>query len=276
MSDELTIIEENGPKEIVSSSMFEMLEKYSDTELEKLFERRSNILKVVRSLALKNTNPADWIDQQGKPYLASSGAEKVAAELGVSWREIRGVKTEKKDAKGEYYAYEFKGVFSFMNRSIEAVGTCNSRDQFFQYFNEYQKDENGNSIKVRKVKPIEDIDEDNIKKASYTNCLVNGITRILGLRNLTWAELEKHGIRMAASQKVEYGKDKEKKSYPASKAQTDYINNLLRNFAELAEKDRHDMVERVKTSDQAKTIIECLKKEGVTLDEAGKLFEAVK
>jgi len=56
--------------------------------------------------------------------------------------------------------------------------------------------------------PISEIDQGDIKKSAYTNCIGNGITRLLGIRNLTYADLEEFaGIRKEQITKVEYKKN---------------------------------------------------------------------
>ena len=56
------------------------------------------------------------------------------------------------------------------------------------------------------MKPLSEIDETNIRKAAYSNMVVNGVTRILGIRNLTWEEVKGGGIDPSKASKVSYGK----------------------------------------------------------------------
>jgi hypothetical protein len=51
---------------------------------------------------------------------------------------------------------------------------------------------------------MSEFDETNIKKAAYSNLMVNGITRVLGIRNLTWDDLEPYGIKQGEVARVEY------------------------------------------------------------------------
>ena len=157
-------------------------------------EARIDAIKQIKSLALRVTNTADWVDQQGKPYLVSSGAEKVARLFGIWWGNMKYTKEEGEDTKGKFYIYSCMGNFSLKNQTIEAIGTCSSRDPFFGKAN-------------GEWKPIYEVDEPNIKKSAYSNCIVNGITRLLGIRNLTWEEIQKGaGIDQSKVSKVEYGK----------------------------------------------------------------------
>lgn len=156
-------------------------------------ERRIERISKIKMYALKSTNHEDWVDMQGKPYLTSSGAEKVARLFGVK---IRDVKTEKKDSsdeKGKFYYYLVTGVAELKGGDdyIEAVGTCSSKDQFF-------------AKRGGQFKPLSEVEETNILKAAYSNFIGNAITRLLGIRNLTWEELKTIGIAPDKVARVEY------------------------------------------------------------------------
>lgn len=146
-----------------------------------IIESRNAIFMRVMSVAIQATNPSDWIDQDGKPYLQGSGAEKVARRFAVRVYDVSHELENHSDDNGNYYMYITTGKVGLGSgkESIEAVGTCSSRDKLFSHGGK---------------KKLEDVDRGNVMKKSYTNFLVNGITRLLGIRNLTWAELEKYGI----------------------------------------------------------------------------------
>ncbi len=156
--------------------------------------RRVAQLDKIITLALKRTNSKDWVDQQGKPYLCASGAEKIARLFGVCWKDVKCEKIISNDEKGQFYYFEYSAVFMLGNDMITAVGTCSQKDQFF-------------AMVKGQMKPSSEIDETNIRKAAYSNMVVNGVSRILGIRNLTWAELEKANIKRSEANKVNY-KDK--------------------------------------------------------------------
>ena len=160
-------------------------------------EKQIETLKKVLGIAIKRTSPFDWVDQQGKPYLTASGAEKLMPLFGVS---VSGTKLEKlqsEDDKGGSYIYKASGIFSWKGGSIEAIGACSSRDKFFAY------DSNSGEFKA-----LSQVDETNIMKAAYSNLMVRGITQLLGIRNLTWEQLIKFGVDKNSVQKVSYGKGK--------------------------------------------------------------------
>ncbi len=161
------------------------------TELGKAIDAYKQII----SLSIKLTNPHDWSSLGGRPYLQSSGAEKIASPFKISMGAPTRERLERDDSKGKYYLWIYQAVFTsgLLRRSIVAQGKCSSRDQFFG------RDKEG-------YKLIEDVDEENILQSAYTNLFVNGVTRLLGIRNLTWEQLALGGIAQDAVGKVDYRK----------------------------------------------------------------------
>lgn len=164
-------------------------------------ERMETLVRKIKTLAIKQTNSHDWVDMQGKPYLQSSGAEKIARMFGISWRICEGYpkKETMQDEKGSYYIYSYKGEFVMGGKSIEIIGTCSQRDKLF---GKDSKAENG-------LKPASEIDETNVIKKANTNMIVRGITTILGIRNLTWDEVNNGGVDQKQTNKVVYQTEKE-------------------------------------------------------------------
>ena len=164
-------------------------------------EARIDAVIKIKQLALKVTNPRDWTDQQGNPYLQVSGAEKIANLFNVSWSFLTPEPICDTEADG-HYTYTFQGRFTMGGRSIEVEGSRSSKDSFFKQ-NEWK-----DGVKTEKTIDERDNRRD-VKMAALTNLLGNGITRLLGIRNLTWEDLEKFaGIKQEdVLGKVEYKKD---------------------------------------------------------------------
>lgn len=162
-------------------------------------ERRIASLQKIITLTLRMTTENDWVDQQGKPYLQGSGAEKVARLFGVSWKDIKTEKIMTNDENGPFYYYQTSGTFLIKGDSIVAVGTCSSKDQFFAV-----KYEGDGENRKKVLKELSEVDETNIMKSSYTNCVVNGVTRLLGLRNMTWEQLQAGGVNREKIVSVKY------------------------------------------------------------------------
>ena len=169
-------------------------------------ERRLESHKRILEVALKITNHTDWVDMNGKPYPTGSGAEKIAGLFGVQIRRkddnghdlISCEKEWGEDDQGRYYFYTVMGEARLKSNCIVAMGTCSSRDQFF--------------AKVGgEWRPMSEVDETNIKKSAYTNFMVNVITRLLGLRNLTWEQVSAGGIDRSKTGHVTYGKKDDKR-----------------------------------------------------------------
>jgi hypothetical protein len=164
-------------------------------------EKRIAAVNKIKRLALRVTNSNDWIDQNGRPYLQVSGAEKVARLFGISWQ----IDEPQFNLEGDgHFDYTYKGSFSLGESGvkIEAIGSRSSKEGFFCY-----RYRNGERISL----PPSEIDKGDLKKAAYTNCIGNGITRLLGLRNLTWEDVKGGGIIEEEVTKVEYKKEGGKK-----------------------------------------------------------------
>jgi hypothetical protein len=146
-------------------------------------------LNKIMSAAIKITTERDWCLIGGTPYLQESGAAKVARLFGISWKIHEGYPKVERDGDG-YPSYTYRMTFTLGGASIEQDGSRSSRDEFFAG---KRTDKNGNALKQKNV---DEIDLGDVKRAAYTNCLNNGIKRILpGLRNIDVAALEASGLR---------------------------------------------------------------------------------
>lgn len=147
-------------------------------------------LNKIMAAAIKVTTPKDWVMIGGTPYLQESGAAKVARLFGISWRIHEGFPKTEYDGDG-YPTFTYRMTFTLGGATIEQDGSRNARDEFFAG---KRTDKNGNA---QKQKTVDEIDLGDVKRAAYTNCLNNGIKRILpGLRNLDVAALETSGLNV--------------------------------------------------------------------------------
>ena len=162
-------------------------------------QKRLGTVPQLVELSLKVTNYRDWTLQDGSPYLGHSGAEKVARLFGVKISGVGQTKEMTEDSEGRFYIYKTTGKFSLPGDmdSIEAIGTCSQRDSFF-------------SKAKGERRPTSEIDETNIMKASYSNFIVNGITHLLGLRNLTVEQLQAANVDLSKVLKVGFAKGSQK------------------------------------------------------------------
>lgn len=195
--------------EVVDSSIVPVASE-ALVELAAQAERRVEAINKIKQYSLRLTQPGDWVDQNGRPYLQVSGAEKIARLFGISWRIDEPIREE---LEGGHYIYTYKGYFSLAGAEIEAIGSRSSKDPFFKRYVYV----NGQ----RKELPPSEIDPGDVKKAAYTNCIGNGITRLLGLRNISYEDLEKvAGIKREQITKIKYGsKDKPTTETPQTETQ---------------------------------------------------------
>ena len=129
--------------------------------------------------AIKITTHLDWVLIGGNPYLQESGATKVARLFGISWRILN---VEKEMDEG-YPAFTYRMEFRMGRHTIECEGSRSGKDEFFAGKEHH--------------KSPDEVELLDVKKAAYTNCLNNGIKRILpGLRNIDMVSLEKGGIEI--------------------------------------------------------------------------------
>jgi len=156
-------------------------------------ETRITAMLKIKQLALKMTGPQDWTDQGGKPWPWASGSEKIGRLFGMSWR-IDEPTLEREE--GGHFNYTYKGYFTLGGVTIEAIGSRSSKDGFFKKYKGTGDD--------RTELPPSEIDKGDVKKSAYTNLLGNGIMRMLGMRNLSWADLATAGITKEEVAKVAY------------------------------------------------------------------------
>ena len=179
-------LQDNGVPALADDTLIQVAERA---------EKRIAAVNKIKILALQVTNAHDWTDQGGRPYLQASGGEKVARLFGISWT-ISEPLFEAEE--GGHFSYTYTGKFSLSGATIEAVGTRSSKDGFFKKYG--KADENGE----KEILPPSEIDKGDVKKSAYTNLIGNGITRLLGIRNLTWEDLAAAGIRKEGVGKVDY------------------------------------------------------------------------
>lgn len=140
----------------------------------------------IMDAALKITSELDWVLIGGKPYLQESGATKVARLFGISIQLI-GQPVVECDPEG-YKTYTYKARFYLKDQFVECEGSRSMKDEFF-------------AGKGDKMKKPDAIDARDVKMAAYTNCLNNGIKRLIpNLRNIDVATWERAGLDVSKLQ----------------------------------------------------------------------------
>lgn len=154
-------------------------------------DSREALFRRVAEVAIKATHPSQWTDLGGKPWPTGPAAETIARRFAVSMMNIRRERFPLSDEHGAYVLWVYTATFALPGGRdvLDAEGTCSSRDSFLGA--DAQEDA---------------YDEGTIMKAALTNCRINGVMQILGLRGMPWDRLEALGIARSAVPKVEYQK----------------------------------------------------------------------
>lgn len=143
-------------------------------------EQYITAMNKIMDAALKITNELDWCLIGGKPYLQESGSTKVARLFGISIQLI-GQPVVTVDPQG-YKTFTYAARFILKDQFVECEGSRSMKEDFF-------------AGKGEKMKKPDEIDERDVKMAAYTNCLNNGIKRLIpNLRNIDVATLERAGL----------------------------------------------------------------------------------
>lgn len=157
----------------------------SFAEIIRSAEETARMLIKVRRTAVSMTTKDDWKDMGGKPYLQGKGAEPVGRLFGVSIHNARCSREVYDDPKaGTVVEYTWTGQASLRNGdTVPCIGMCDTKDSMFM--------EKGGGYK-----DLCDIDLKDVKRTAFSRMFSNGIKTILGLRNLTWPEVnEGLGLR---------------------------------------------------------------------------------
>ena len=174
-------------------------------------EKYITAMNKIMAAALKITTELDWVLIGGQPYLQESGATKVARLFGISWQKNENPQISA-DAQG-YKTFTYSMRFFLGGQFIDAEGSRSMRDEFFTG---KQKDKSGNPIQYKKPDEIDDRD---VRLSAYTNCINNGIKRLIpGLRGIDVKTLEAAGFDV--SQIRGYTFDKGSKGGNAGTAET--------------------------------------------------------
>lgn len=140
-----------------------------------LVKARYELMEQMQIMAMKVLKPQDLIKYGKNPGISGPGAERIARAFGLKFF---GVKAEKVNMEGGHYYIQVTGKVGFDEReTIDVLGTCYSQKPFF-------------AKKDHRMIPSSEVDLGNIQKNAMTNFMVNAVTRFLGLRGLSWKDVE--------------------------------------------------------------------------------------
>ena len=196
---------ENNNKEkqeiIIQPELLETKAMLTDQYVEaagKQIELRSKLLMT----ALKSLKPHDFQDFDGKPYLEGEGAARIMAVV----RGFKvGVPTFKIENIPPHYFIECEIPMEWVGQSTVALGDCSTADAFF-----VGKDGNAGVYKKHLDRTGSETMAARIvlgdaKKKARENAISRGVTELLGIKGLTWNDLEKLGfLRTEAGATVQF------------------------------------------------------------------------
>lgn len=161
----------------------------------KQFEKGIETYKRWVSACYRLTREGHWIKRKTreggfKYVLQGPGAEALMNPLGISFERPTFKREDREDSTGAFYIYWCEGYVESrtLGRRGYYIGYCDSRDQFF----------------VANSKWNAKTGEGDIKKSSYTNWVVNSVTRIAGIRDPDEAMLVGAGLKTAAIPEADY------------------------------------------------------------------------
>jgi len=192
---------------------------------------RGLYVDAVRRDVLSRTRPRHWIARKGSNQpvtlaLTAPGAECVKSNcvLGYQNRVQREESWTKEHGPG--FTIYFEADFWLghpASGTIHAVGSCASDDDFFSIehkelpFNrenpehiafldsgEARLSPDETKIYIRRRVPMAEVSRDSIVKAAYSNMIVNGVMKVLGIRDLSPDELAELSIDVLRIQNMAY------------------------------------------------------------------------
>ena len=146
--------------------------------LEKKAAVAGRMRQAIETVVISQTYPQDWNIQGDKACLASAGAERIGRNFPIAFRDVTWKKEEFSDASGAGYRYVYTCYATLYDRTVYAEGSYSTRDEFL-------------GKKGGEWRPLEDINEGDVRSAAHHICCGNAIKELLGLRGLPAAEYQR-------------------------------------------------------------------------------------
>lgn len=189
------------------------------SKLEEYGKARNAIMNFI----IKQSYPGDWISHSLESVnkmdrnanLGAAGCERIANLLGI--KELNWKKPTKEWSDNKlHFTYVTEADFEFAGRRIHVVHRVGTRDTFWT--TEYEwKQVDGKNTKVKKVKPMADVREDYIEKASFRGARKEGVRTLMGLRNVPLAKLHELGFNIEQVHYASFKSDKKIKNEESGK-----------------------------------------------------------
>ena len=166
---------EPEPIESTSTEIVKIMQEGDPDTMLAIMEKKAalagRMTKALNTLLVNCTYPEDWINHGDTMCLKSAAAERVSRHFDIRFVNVKHQKEEFTDGSGKAYRYIYEGEASMGNRVIFAQGVYGTRDKFLGFKNQ-------------EWRPLEDINENNIRNAAYHIVLGNGVKALLGLRGI--------------------------------------------------------------------------------------------
>jgi hypothetical protein len=185
--------------------------------LEKKAELAPRFKVAQEAILASQTYGSDWTEFDGKMCLSAAGAERVGRLFDIQYFETRWLKEEFTDSVGKGYRYIYECKAALGSRVTYAMGVYSSRDAFLgQCDGQY--------------KALEEVDENNIRRAAYSLMKGNAIKSFLGLRGIPRKEWQAM-MQRAGRQALKAAQAPPGKGSPGGPALVDRVKQ--RELAEL-------------------------------------------
>ncbi|MFA4972149.1 MAG: hypothetical protein WC683_06020 [bacterium] len=158
-----------------------MSEGDPDLMLQVLEKKAANAMRMrqwVETLMVGQTYPGDWTIQGDKACLSSAGAERIGRHFPIRYHDVQQTREDFTDTEGKGYRYVFRGYATFNDRTVYAEGNYSTRDEFL-------------GKKSGAWRPLEDINEGDIRSAAMHIFQGNAIKQLLGLRGIPASEYQR-------------------------------------------------------------------------------------
>lgn len=139
--------------------------------LEKKAALAGRLRQAIEHIVVSQTYPEDWTVQGDKACLASAGAERIGRNFPIQYEKVEWKKETFSDAHGAGYRYIYSGYASLYDRKVSVEGSYSTRDEFL-------------GKKGGSWRPLEDINEGDIRSAAHHIFCGNAVKALLGLRGL--------------------------------------------------------------------------------------------
>ncbi len=154
--------------------------------LEKKAELAPRFKAAQEAILASQTYGRDWTEFDGTMCLSAAGAERVGRLFDIQYFETSWLKEEFTDSFGKGYRYVYECKAALGSRITYAMGVYSSRDAFLgQCEGQY--------------KALEEVDENNIRRAAYSLMKGNAIKSLLGLRGIPREEWQQMMQRVGRS-----------------------------------------------------------------------------